>query len=161
MHSSTVADLGGGAPKFFRFHAVFGKIWQNHMLAPPPGELAPTPPWENPGSAAAVACLPTAGWQYLSGADHPPPCRLPSMQTPSKGRPLPSTGRHPPPPPPPPRGQTNTWISILRYVLYILHRDREPLFLLCPPRPLSRSVRVCMVVMGVLKLTVGMTLREF
>ena len=26
--------------KFFQFHAVFGKIWQNHMLAPP-GELAP------------------------------------------------------------------------------------------------------------------------
>ena len=24
--------------KFFQFHAVFGKIWQNHMLAPP-GEL--------------------------------------------------------------------------------------------------------------------------
>ena len=23
------------APKFFRFHAVFGKIWQNCMLAPP------------------------------------------------------------------------------------------------------------------------------
>ena len=29
------------APKFFRFHAVFGKMWQNCMLAPPPGELAP------------------------------------------------------------------------------------------------------------------------
>ena len=26
------------APKFFRFHAVFGKIWQNRMLAPPPGK---------------------------------------------------------------------------------------------------------------------------
>ena len=22
-------------PKFFQFHAVFGKIWQNRMLAPP------------------------------------------------------------------------------------------------------------------------------
>ena len=40
-----VADLGGAqgarapprAPKFFRFHAVFGKIWQNRMLAPPLG----------------------------------------------------------------------------------------------------------------------------
>ena len=30
--------------------AVFGKIWQNHMLAPPPGWLAP-PPLGNPGSA--------------------------------------------------------------------------------------------------------------
>ena len=28
------------APKFFRFHAVFGEIWQNRMLSPP-GELAP------------------------------------------------------------------------------------------------------------------------
>ena len=45
----TVADLWGGTrdvhppmgPKFFQFHAVFGKFWQNHMLAPPPGELHP------------------------------------------------------------------------------------------------------------------------
>ena len=29
--------------KFFQFHAVFRKIWQNRMLAPPPGELAPPP----------------------------------------------------------------------------------------------------------------------
>ena len=37
--------------KFFQFHAVFGKIWQNLMLAPPsPGQLAP-PPRGNPGSA--------------------------------------------------------------------------------------------------------------
>ena len=34
--------------KFFQFHAVFGKIWQNCMLGPP-GELAPPPPG-NPGS---------------------------------------------------------------------------------------------------------------
>ena len=38
--------------KFFQFHAVFGKFWQNRMLAPPPGELAP-PPGGNPGSANA------------------------------------------------------------------------------------------------------------
>ena len=49
-----VADLRGArgtprGPKFFQFHAVFGKIWQNRMLAPP-GELAP-PPRGNPGSA--------------------------------------------------------------------------------------------------------------
>ena len=57
MISWSVGDLGGckgrappWAPKFFRFHAVFRKIWQNRMLAPPPGELAP--PWGNPGSAA-------------------------------------------------------------------------------------------------------------
>ena len=36
--------------KFFQFHAVFGKIWQNRMLAPPPPELAP-PPRGNPGFA--------------------------------------------------------------------------------------------------------------
>ena len=34
---------------FFQFHAVFGKFWQNRMLAPP-GELAP-PPQGNAGSA--------------------------------------------------------------------------------------------------------------
>ena len=49
-----MADLRGarGAPpgsKFFQFHAVFGKFWQNRMLAPSPGELAP-PPRGNPGS---------------------------------------------------------------------------------------------------------------
>ena len=42
-----MADLRGS--KFFQFHAVFGKIWQNDMLAPL-GELAP-PPRGNPGSA--------------------------------------------------------------------------------------------------------------
>ena len=55
---STVADLRGGAgdarppwgSKFFQFHAVFEKIRQIRMLAPPPGELAP-PPRGNPGSA--------------------------------------------------------------------------------------------------------------
>ena len=35
-----VADLGGRVPpygpKFSQFHVVFRKIWQNHMLAPPP-----------------------------------------------------------------------------------------------------------------------------
>ena len=36
--------------KFFEFHAVSGKIWQNRMLAPPPGQLAPLPRG-NPGSA--------------------------------------------------------------------------------------------------------------
>ena len=55
-----VADLRGargtpvtppGGPKFFQFHAVFGKIGQNRMLAPPPEELAP-PPRGNPGSAS-------------------------------------------------------------------------------------------------------------
>ena len=55
----SVADLGGlhpasppprpQGPKFSQFHAVFCKIWQNHMFAPP-GGLAP-PPMGNPGSA--------------------------------------------------------------------------------------------------------------
>ena len=46
-----VADLRGAqgtrapppprGPKFFRFHAVFGKIWQNRMLAPPLGSWRP------------------------------------------------------------------------------------------------------------------------
>ena len=37
------------ASKFFRFHAVFGKIWRVHA---PPGGFTP-PPRENPGSATA------------------------------------------------------------------------------------------------------------
>ena len=47
--SFTVADLRGGAgdarppgSKFFRFHAVFGKFWQNRMLVPPRGVGAPS-----------------------------------------------------------------------------------------------------------------------
>ena len=34
---NAVADRRGGCEgsKFFQFHAVFGKIWQNRMLAPP------------------------------------------------------------------------------------------------------------------------------
>ena len=40
----TVADLKGD--KFFQFHAVFGKIWQIRMLAPPPRG--------NPGSATDI-----------------------------------------------------------------------------------------------------------
>ena len=39
------------APKFFWFHAVFRKIWQNFMLAPPPPRSWP-PPRGNPGSDA-------------------------------------------------------------------------------------------------------------
>ena len=45
-----MADLGGheghappSAPKFFRFHAVFRKIWQNRMLVPPLGSWCPPP----------------------------------------------------------------------------------------------------------------------
>ena len=61
----TVADLHSKildarppppGPKFFQFHAVFGKIWQNRMLAPPPGELAP-PPRGNPRSATATGFI--------------------------------------------------------------------------------------------------------
>ena len=58
-----VADLRGAQGtctpprfKFFQFHAVFGKIWQNRMLVPP-GELVP-PPRGNPGSAT-VMCMHT------------------------------------------------------------------------------------------------------
>ena len=58
-HNQPVADLGGREgrapppwePKFFRFHAVFRKFWQNRMLAPPLGSWRP--PRGNPGSAAA------------------------------------------------------------------------------------------------------------
>ena len=40
-------------PKFFQYHAVFGKIWQIRMLAPPLRELVP-PPRGNPGSVTVV-----------------------------------------------------------------------------------------------------------
>ena len=50
LHSKILDARPPWGPKFFQFHAVFGKIRQNRMLAPPPGELAP-PPRENPGSA--------------------------------------------------------------------------------------------------------------
>ena len=61
---SSVADLHSKISdvpprsKFFQFHAVFGKIWQNRMLAPLPQGLAP-PPRVNPGSAtgAGLDCL--------------------------------------------------------------------------------------------------------
>ena len=44
--SMAVADLGGAppsyGPKFSQFHAVFRKIWQNHMLDPPRTVGAPS-----------------------------------------------------------------------------------------------------------------------
>ena len=61
----SVADLGGAppprVPKIFRFHAVFGKIWQNHMLAPPIplwGVGAPPPPGEilDPPQPLKITC---------------------------------------------------------------------------------------------------------
>ena len=55
-----VADLIGGemnecppsprGSKFFKFHAVFGKIWQNRMFGSLSGGLAPSSRG-NPGSA--------------------------------------------------------------------------------------------------------------
>ena len=38
--------------KFFQIHALFGKIWQSRMLAPPLGELTPAPRG-NPGPSTA------------------------------------------------------------------------------------------------------------
>ena len=59
ISKNPVADLRGvqGMPppsKFFQFHAVFGKIWQNLMLAPLPRA--------NPGSATAIYQLWTFIW---------------------------------------------------------------------------------------------------
>ena len=34
-------DVPSPGPKFFQFHAVFGKIWQNCMLVPPLGSWRP------------------------------------------------------------------------------------------------------------------------
>ena len=60
MRNNAVADLGGApsgtppahGPKFSQFHAVFRKIWQNHMLVPP--WRVGAPPTGNPGSAPAM-----------------------------------------------------------------------------------------------------------
>ena len=58
-------------PKFSHFHAVFGKIWQNRMLAPAARGLAP-PPTGNPGSAPAVDVCRTP-WRHI-------PWRQPSQR---------------------------------------------------------------------------------
>ena len=63
--SKSLVDLKGGegrpsGSKFFQFHAVFGKIWQNRMLVPP-GELAP-PPMGNPGSVQFTFPCPSAAF---------------------------------------------------------------------------------------------------
>ena len=50
MANTKVNSGGSKGSKFFQFHAVFGKVWQNRMLASPPRQLAP-PPRGNPGSA--------------------------------------------------------------------------------------------------------------
>ena len=52
LHSKILDARPPRGPKFFQFHAVFGKIWQNRMLASP-GKLAP-PPRGNPRSATVV-----------------------------------------------------------------------------------------------------------
>ena len=49
LNRMALADLSG--VKVFRFHAVFGKFWQNCVFVPPT-ELAPKPR-RNPGSATA------------------------------------------------------------------------------------------------------------
>ena len=48
------------ASKFFRFHAVFGKIWRVHA---PPGGFTP-PPRENPGSATGIHYIPHTILQF-------------------------------------------------------------------------------------------------
>ena len=65
LHSK-ISDPPPGGPIFFQFHAVLGKIWQNRILAPSPGRLAPLReplgclPWGNPGSAT-VQCVAAGG----------------------------------------------------------------------------------------------------
>ena len=71
----SVADLREGArdappprgPKFFEFHAVFGKIWQNRMLAPPLGSWRPLlGEILNPPLHIMTWPCPPHPWQWLS-----------------------------------------------------------------------------------------------
>ena len=57
-------SLAPPGSKFFQFHAVFGKFWQNRMLSPP-GGLAPSP-WGNPGSATVIRHIHPDGTPYTS-----------------------------------------------------------------------------------------------
>ena len=52
----SVADLGGPpqGPKFSQFHAVFRKIWQNHMLA--------LPPWRVGAPSYGESCIRPCKW---------------------------------------------------------------------------------------------------
>ena len=67
-----------GESKFFQFHAVFGKIWQNRMLAPPRGVGAPSS-----GKSRIRHCWgsttspPHRAW----GPTHPFPCLIEDMYT--------------------------------------------------------------------------------
>ena len=51
------------ASKFFRFHAVFGKIWLVHA---PPGGFTP-PPRENPGSATGSGSRKSVAGNQITG----------------------------------------------------------------------------------------------
>ena len=122
----SVADLGGArgvrppprAPKFFQFHAVFGKIWQNHMLAPHQGSWCPQ--WGNPGSATGNVAI-IDKFLYFLFAEHPgllPPANevdiclsvilSTGVQTPPP--PPPQVSRHPRVGRPPPPDTVNRWV---------------------------------------------------
>ena len=76
LHLHLLMHLGSGrsrgrprcaspyGPKISQFHAVFRKIWQNHMLAPPQGGGLAPPPMGNPGSAPA-RCIVHSCWCCL------------------------------------------------------------------------------------------------
>ena len=48
------------ASNSFQFHAVLGKIWQNHVLVPPEG-VAPSPKG-NPGSTTELITTTLISW---------------------------------------------------------------------------------------------------
>ena len=59
--------------KFFKFHAVFGKIWQNCMLAPPPeswrpllGEILDPPLYLNTYCAPVTAARKLFVWSWCN-----------------------------------------------------------------------------------------------
>ena len=60
-------------PKFFQFHAVFGKIWQNRMLAPPRGVGAPSSgkSWIRYWFEMRGFWIKYSTWPLLSETTHP------------------------------------------------------------------------------------------
>ena len=91
LHSKILDARPPWGSKFFRFHAVFGKNWQNRMLAPPPGSWRPLlgeildPPLARYLlKAKKQECIPVGCVLSAAVAMCIPACSGPDIQTPPK-----------------------------------------------------------------------------